>query len=332
MNKSLLCKLGAVKCKKIYFLIRTSAMRVTAIGECMIELSARQAAWNLSFAGDTFNALWMMKGLLGESLDADFFTGFGADPFSQRQIAFMQISGISIGPSRTDVPSAPGIYGITLAENGERSFTYWREASAARRLADDPAALATACSHRDLIYFSGITLAILDPVGRKNLLEAIAEARMRGTKIAFDPNYRVRLWHSADDARAAITEGLKHANIALPTFEDEHALFGDLTPSDTLERMIGLGISEIVVKNGPAGCTVGGNALPKSIEVPARRGVPVLDTTGAGDAFNGAYLAARMTGEGHASAARVGHTLAARTVGVKGALLPMAQIKIASQL
>jgi sugar/nucleoside kinase (ribokinase family) len=73
-------------------------------------------------------------------------------------------------------------------------------------LADDPAALATACSHRDLIYFSGITLAILNAVGRKNLLEAIAEARERGTKIAFDPNYRARLWHSADDARATEKE------------------------------------------------------------------------------------------------------------------------------
>jgi 2-dehydro-3-deoxygluconokinase len=298
----------------------------------MIELSARQDAWNLSFAGDTFNTLWMMKGFLGESLEADFFTGFGADPFSQRQIAFMQTSGIGIGCSRTDLPSAPGIYGITLSENGERSFTYWRDASAARRLADDPAALASACSHRDLIYFSGITLAILNPVGRKNLIEAIAEARERGTKIAFDPNYRARLWHSADDARATITEGLQHADIALPTFDDEHALFGDLTPSDTLARMIGLGVSEIVIKNGPAGCTVGGKALPKSLIVPARQGIRVLDTTGAGDAFNGAYLAARMTGQDHAAAAKVGHALAAETVGVKGALLPMAQIEIASQL
>ncbi len=111
-------------------------MRVTAIGECMIELSSRQDAWQLAFAGDTFNTLWMMKGRLGESLVADFFSGFGSDPFSRQQIAFMQMGGIGIASSRTDPTFAPGIYGISLSETGERSFTYWREASAARRLAD----------------------------------------------------------------------------------------------------------------------------------------------------------------------------------------------------
>lgn len=301
-------------------------MRALAIGECMIELSARQDAWDLSFAGDTFNTLWMMKGCLGESLAADFFTGFGADPFSGRQIAFMQSAGIGIASSRTDLPSAPGIYGITLAEDGERSFTYWRDASAARRLADDPAALAAACRDRDLIYFSGITLAILEPAGRRTLLDVLAEARRGGTTIAFDPNHRPRLWHGAEEARAAITEGLRQADIALPTFDDERALFGDATPADTLARLVALGVPEVVVKNGPAGCLAGGAAAPGALEVPARPDVSVLDTTGAGDAFNGAYLAARMAGQDRAAAARIGHALAAETVGVKGALLPMDRI------
>lgn len=89
-----------------------------------------------------------MKGCLGESLAADFFAGFGDDLFSQLQIAFMQAGRIGIASSETDIPSPPVIYGITLTENGERSFTYWREAAAARRLADYPEALAASCKGR----------------------------------------------------------------------------------------------------------------------------------------------------------------------------------------
>jgi 2-dehydro-3-deoxygluconokinase len=301
-------------------------MRVTAIGECMIELSYRQDAWQLSFAGDTFNTLWMMKGCLGESLFADFFSGFGSDPFSRQQISFLQMGGIGIASSRTDLTFAPEIYGISLSETGERSFTYWREASAARRLADDRAALAAACHQRDLIYSSGITLAILAPVGRETLFSALADAREGGATIIFDPNYRPRLWRDTEAAREVITEGLLNADTALPTFDDERVLFGDGTPLDTLTRLARIGVPEVVVKDGPAGCVVGGCAAPAAQGVPALKGVAVLDTTGAGDAFNGAYLAARMMGRDCAASARLGHALAAETVGVKGALLPMSQI------
>jgi len=113
-------------------------MKVTAVGECMMELSGEQELWRLSYAGDTFNTLWMMKGCLGDTLHADFHSAFGADAFSQRQIEFMASNGIGIAQSRTDLPFRPGIYAISLTEEGERSFTYWRETSAAKRLALGP--------------------------------------------------------------------------------------------------------------------------------------------------------------------------------------------------
>jgi hypothetical protein len=172
-----------------------------------------QDAWQLSFAGDTFNTLWMMKGCLCESLAADFFSGFGADLSFQRQIAFTEVGGIGIASSKTDIRSPPGIYGITFAENGGRSFTYWREAAAARRLADYPEALAASCKDLRLIYLSGITLAIMGPAGRKILLDAIAEAHEGGTRIAFDPAYSPRLWQDAEVARTKVTEGRKRAGL-----------------------------------------------------------------------------------------------------------------------
>ena len=130
----------------------------------------------------------------------------------------------------------------------------------------------------------------------------------------------------ADATRAVIIEGLRHADIALPTHDEKLALFGDPTPSATLLRLSDLGVPEVIVKNGAAGCLIGGQELPESLHVSACQGMPVLDTTGAGDAFNGAYLAGRIDGLGCAGSAEIGHALAAETVGVKGALLPLKRL------
>jgi 2-dehydro-3-deoxygluconokinase len=286
----------------------------------MLELSgAGGEAWRLGFAGDTFNTLWALRALTHAAQLADYVSAFGDDPFSDRQIAFMRDAGIGIAASPVIPGARPGLYAITLT-GAERSFTYWRADAAARRLADDPAALAASMEDRALVYFSGITLAILDEAPRRTLLAAIAEARKSGARIAFDPNYRPRLFPSADAARAAILEALGVCDIALPTFPDEQALFGDATPADTAARLMAAGVSEIVVKDGadPALAAWGGRleivpAVP--VETP-------VDTTGAGDSFNGGYLAARLAGDAPDVAVRRAHAVAAAVVQVRGALAP----------
>ena len=50
-------------------------------------------------------------------------------------------------------------YAITCDDAGERSFTYWRNDSAAKRLASDPKRLEAALDEADIAYWSGITLA-----------------------------------------------------------------------------------------------------------------------------------------------------------------------------
>ena len=119
-------------------------------------------------------------------------------------------------------------------------------------------------------------------------------------------------------------DGLALADIALPTFPDEQMLFGDASPGATLERIAALGPREIVVKNGESSALVhhGGTTA----DVPARA-VRALDTTGAGDAFNGGYLAARLAGDEPARAAERAHAVAAAVVQVKGALAPFSMLQ-----
>ncbi|SFO90238.1 2-keto-3-deoxygluconate kinase [Mesorhizobium sp. NFR06] len=302
-----------------------AANGIASIGECMLELSGQAGPnWRMGFAGDTFNTLWTLHALSPDR-PATYVSAFGDDPFSRDQIAFFAANGIGIGNSPVIAGARPGIYAITLT-GAERAFTYWRRDAAARQLASDPPGLAKSLENQELIYFSGITLAILDAAACKTLLSAVAAARKTGSLVAFDPNYRPRLWPSREAAQVAILEALAVTDIALPTFPDEQMLFGDETPQGTARRL-GKLAGEVVVKNGeqPALIAVSGDA--QSIE--AVHVARPVDTTGAGDSFNGGYLAARLAGHAPAEAARLAHRVAAAVVQVRGALAPFETLKSA---
>ena len=302
------------------------ATGIASIGECMLELSgAGGGAWNLNYAGDTFNTLWAIRALTDATMPADYVSAFGDDPFSAGQIEFFAANGIGIAASPIIAGARPGLYAITLT-GAERSFTYWRSDAAARQLAEDQGALNKSLQNRSLVYFSGITLAILSQAARGRLLLALDQARQRGSRIAFDPNYRPRLWQSVQEARGAIADALPLIDIALPTFPDEQALFGDSTPDGVAYRLSAAGVKEIVVKDGaePA-LVVDGDSRER---VPAVK-VTAVDTTGAGDSFNGGYLAARLAGKPPAEAAAIAHRVAAATVQVRGALAPPDILKAA---
>lgn len=300
---------------------------IAAIGECMLELSAsNDDAWRMGFAGDTLNTLWALRALLPDA-DCDYVTAFGDDAFSQRQTAFLRENGIGTAVSPVIPGARPGLYAITL-DGVERSFTYWRSDSAAKQLASDPSALEKSLENRRLAYVSGITLAILDAPARATLLSALAKARAAGAVIAFDPNYRPRLWHSRDQAQREINALLGIADIVLPTFPDERELYGDASPEATLQRIRDAGgVAEIVVKNGTDNALVLFDG--KAVEVPAVPADAAVDTTGAGDAFNGGYLAARLMGMDGGSAARRAHQTAAAVVSVRGALAPFETLQAA---
>ncbi|MDG4903046.1 MULTISPECIES: sugar kinase [unclassified Mesorhizobium] len=298
---------------------------VASIGECMLELSGQAGPnWRMGFAGDTFNTLWALHAL-SPGRPATYVSAFGDDPFSRDQIAFLAQNGIGIGSSPVIAGARPGLYAITLT-GAERAFTYWRSDAAARQLASDAAALAKSLENQALVYFSGITLAILDDAARKTLLSAVATARAAGSLVAFDPNYRPRLWPSRETAQAAILEALAVADIALPTFPDEQMLFGDEAPETTARRLGGV-VGEVVVKNGEQPALIAVDGASETIE--AVHVASPVDTTGAGDSFNGGYLAARLAGHAPVDAVRRAHRVAAAVVQVRGALAPFEILRTA---
>lgn len=295
--------------------------RVLSIGECMVEL--RQVTGGMmetGFAGDTFNTAHYLRAFLPEAYPVDYFTAIGTDSISDAMLAFIQNLGIGTGFIRRVPGRIPGLYMIHL-DDGERSFSYWRSNSAARLLADDGDALRTAVDASAVIFFSGITLAILPPAGVETLLAELRRAKAAGKLVAFDPNIRPGLWSDADTMRRTILDGARTATIVMPGFADEAVHFGDASVSVTIARYQSLGAGNVVVKDGANGVTL--RFGDDRAFVPAMPVEKVVDTTGAGDSFNGAFLASFLQGAAPAKAAGFAANVAAKVVGVTGALMNM---------
>jgi 2-dehydro-3-deoxygluconokinase len=293
--------------------------RFLSIGECMIELASLVGdVMRKGFAGDTFNTAWYARAFLPQNWTVEYFTALGDDRASGEMLEFMDGAGIATDRVRRIPGKAPGLYMIHL-DQGERSFSYWRSVSAARQLADDARLLGAAIEAADIVYFSGITLAILAPDARKTLVELAKAARDAGKIVAFDPNIRPRLWTDKDEMLSSISEAASVASIVLPGFDDEAAHFGDRTVEDTIARYRGLGAGSVIVKDGGKGITL--SAGDVRAHVPAYPPAAVVDTTSAGDSFNGAYLARLVAGDAPADAAAFAARVASAVIGHPGALI-----------
>jgi len=295
------------------------------IGEAMVELApVAEGLYAQGFAGDTLNTCWYLKRLVGDLRRVRYLTRVGEDALSGRLVELLVKSGIDATAVSRDPERTLGLYLISL-EGAERRFSYWRDQSAARRLADDPASLDEALRDAALIHVSGITLAIVEAKGRQNLLAALAKARGRGARVSFDPNVRRRLWPDEATLRAALTEMFSICDVALPSFDDEVTVWGDADPVTSVARIAALGVKEIVVKNGAGPAFIFADGVESL--APARAASDARDTTGAGDSFNAGYLAARIAGLPAIGACEFAHELAAEVVRHPGALAPLTAIE-----
>lgn len=296
--------------------------RVAALGECMIELrQGAGQALSFGFAGDTLNtATYLRRLLAGDAFDVEYVSALGDDPLSAQMIAGWQAEGIGTGLVRRIDGELPGIYWIRTDDKGEREFHYWRSASAARQLFTDGYGDCIADALRDarLLYVSGISLAILPPAQREELLVLLSALRRAGTTIACDSNYRARLWRDAAEAGAFYRRVLPEVDILISSHVDEAAMFGDADIGATAERIAAFDVPEWVIRGAP-GVTVTRQDGETAVEPLDPQ--QVIDTTGAGDSFDAAYLAARLSGHGIREAVAAGHALASVVVQHGGAII-----------
>lgn len=286
----------------------------------MVELSAAgDALLRQSFAGDVFNTLWYARAALDDDWSCRFFTALGTDPVSEQMIAFMSGVGIDTTGIGRIADRRPGLYMIHL-EGAERSFSYWRENSAARLLGQDRAGLKQAVETASLVYFSGITLAIMPPEDVTFLLDCLRAAVSAGQIVAFDPNIRPALWQNHMDMCKTIQRAADCATIILPSFDDERSAFGDARPAETLERYSAARNAMVVLKDGAGTMRV--QSGDDVFEFETNEVTDAVDTTGAGDSFNGAFLA-RFAETGDVGlSVEAGQNCAAQVIRHRGALVP----------
>jgi len=290
-------------------------MRIVVVGEGMIELSrADGGLWRLGHGGDTLNTAIHLARM---DRDVRYVTALGDDPFSATLLQDWAAEGIDTSLILRDPTRMPGLYAITTDEAGERSFSYWRGQSAARRTLSLPGseAVMAQAEQADLLLYSLITLAILDEPSREHLFDLAQRVRARGGRVAFDGNYRPRLFGTQDEARELCRRAIGGCDVGLPTLEDEAMLVDAKSAEEVRDRWQGLGAGEVVVKLGADGCLVTGVGI-----VPPPERLNPRDTSGAGDAFNAGYLGARLDGLSPAEAAVRGHRLAGWTVMRSGAI------------
>jgi 2-dehydro-3-deoxygluconokinase len=290
--------------------------RIVCIGEGMLELSRPAGDWQLAYGGDTLNtAIHLARA----GHNVAFFSALGTDPLSRGAKEAWRAEGLDTSLVLDHPARHIGLYAVATESDGERSFTYWRDESAAREMFALPGGetALSAAAEADLLVFSLVSLAILPPGGRARLLRLASAVRARSGRVAFDGNYRPPLWRGEGDPVFAREAAIACADIGLPTLDDETALTGEVDPGAIAARWAELGCLETVVKLGAAGCWIpsGEIVAPKHVLQP-------VDTSGAGDAFNAGYLAARLRGAGIAEAASAGNALASRTIMYPGAVPP----------
>ncbi|CAN6448782.1 unnamed protein product [Victoria cruziana] len=263
---------------------------VASFGEMLIDFVPTEAGVSLADApgflkkagGAPANVAIAVKRLGGRSA---FIGKLGDDEFGRMLAGILRENGVDDQGVRFDGNARTALAFVTLRADGEREFMFYRNPSADMLLTPDE--LDLPLLHQTKILHYGSISLISEPC-RSAHLRAMAEAKKAGALLSFDPNLRLALWPSPDDARKRILSIWEEADII--KVSDVELEF--LTGNGSLEDEVALSLWHkdlklLVVTIGDKGCkyyTKHSRGAVNSVKVKA------VDTTGAGDAFIGALL------------------------------------------
>ena len=297
---------------------------IVAIGEAMVEFNQTGdeggRTYLQGFGGDTSNAVIAAS---RQGAKCAFVTRLGDDDFGRMCMDLWRAEGVDTSAVNVDVAARTGVYFVRHDERGH-AFSYLRAGSAASRMQprDVPERL---LKNTKYLHVSGISQAI-SPSATETVLHAMRRARQAGAQVSYDPNLRLKLW-PLERAREIILASIPLCDQFLPSLDDVQLVSGLADPSEIVAWCHRMGAKTVVLKLGRQGSLVsdGRHCVPVAANT-----VHAIDATGAGDCFDGSYLARLATGADALAAAQWASAAAALATTGYGAVDPLprpAQIK-----
>lgn len=290
---------------------------IVALGEAMVEFNHAGARGSRTyvqgFGGDTANAIIAAA---RQGARCAYVTRLGDDEFGRMCLYLLRAEHVDTSAVVIDASAPTGLYFVHHGPGGH-TFSYRRTGSAASRM--QPSALPVALLERATwLHVSGISQAI-SPSATRTVREAIRIARQAGNKVAYDPNLRLSLW-PLERARDVILTTIPLCDLFLPSLDDVRLLAGIEEPLGIVDWCHRMGARHVVLKLGSQGCLVSEGGPVTAV---APYPVDAVDATGAGDCFDGSYLARLVAGDDAVSAARWACTAAALATTGYGAAAPL---------
>ncbi len=288
---------------------------IVSIGEPLFELNQAkgESVFRPGHGGDTSNCAIAAA---RQGAKVAYVTAVGADQFGDSFVQLWKDEGVDTSAVRRSPVAHTGIYFISHGPDGH-VFSYMRAGSAASRMTPDDVPAEMVKSAR-VLHASGISLAISSSAA-DTVFSAMRTARAAGTLVSFDTNLRLRLW-SLDRARAIIHAAAELADIIRPGVDDATHLTGHVDPDKIVDFYLELGAKVVALTLGADGAVI---ATPEKRERLSPISVKAVDATGAGDMFDGAFLAEYLaTGDAFRSA-RYANVAAGLSTEGYGAVAPM---------
>lgn len=293
-----------------------------AMGEILVEfIPAEQgeyvvvSAFERCFGGAPLNYA-VAAARLGANVGA--LTAVGADPGGEFLLEVLRKNGIDT--SQVKVKKARTTLSFVVpGPSGERSFFFyrWPWAETADTLLSPGDIDPNYLRRVKILHYSGVALS--HSPERDAISYAVERVRASGGLVSYDPNVRSDLWASAEELRSMNDEAMKCADIILLNDHEAELLFGMSDP-----RRVAAEIKRryhpryVAVKLGDKGSYVE-NESGKAVSKPAFK-VKVVDTTGAGDGWDGGFEFGLVKGLSLETCVTVANAVGALNVTKRGAI------------
>ena len=260
---------------------------IVALGECLIDFTPHGCS-------DSGIPLFQQNpggapaNVLAEAAKLGCSTAFigkvGDDSFGNFLERILMDAGIDCSSMIKDPSFPTSLAFVSLDENGDRSFSFYRHGSADVMLSKEDVD-ARLLGDTRIFHFGSVSMT--DEPSRSATIDAARIADEAGALISYDPNYRPLLWNSQEEAISVINSVLPYCDIVKVSYEELQLMTGLDDLDAGAEAISAKGPECVVVTLGPDGAFIRTGKYSASYRT---YDVKTIDTTGAGDSFYGAFL------------------------------------------